>query len=178
MPHNRSDAALRDMMASELRHKASKEKLGEPDVRGAYRKELQDEMDDPSRFSKRKLEALKDGAVSTLSAAITPAVLPLGTEHASRQYKETTGKPNWSSSINEGFNMMVDHAKDSGRGIKDAIRKYKSANQDKEAVEREAEAEVKRETRGMKKGGKVKVSSASKRADGIAQRGKTRGRMV
>ena len=30
---------------------------------------------------------------------------------------------------------------------------------------------------GMKKGGKVKVSSASKRADGIAQRGKTRGKM-
>ena len=30
--------------------------------------------------------------------------------------------------------------------------------------------------RGMKKGGKV--SSASKRADGIAQRGKTRGRMI
>lgn len=29
-----------------------------------------------------------------------------------------------------------------------------------------------------KKGGKVKVSSASKRADGIAQRGKTRGKMV
>lgn len=40
-------------------------------------------------------------------------------------------------------------------------------------------------TIGMKKGGKVsstskssKVSSASKRADGIAQRGKTKGRMV
>ena len=31
---------------------------------------------------------------------------------------------------------------------------------------------------GYKKGGKVKVSSASRRADGIAQRGKTRGRMV
>lgn len=30
----------------------------------------------------------------------------------------------------------------------------------------------------FKKGGKVKVSSASKRADGIAQRGKTKGRMV
>lgn len=29
-----------------------------------------------------------------------------------------------------------------------------------------------------KKGGKVKRSSASKRADGIAQRGKTKGRMV
>jgi hypothetical protein len=41
----------------------------------------------------------------------------------------------------------------------------------------EGEAELRRESRGMKKGGMVK-SSASKRADGIAQRGKTRGRMV
>jgi hypothetical protein len=30
----------------------------------------------------------------------------------------------------------------------------------------------------MKKGGKVKMSSASKRADGCATKGKTRGRMV
>ena len=42
----------------------------------------------------------------------------------------------------------------------------------------EGEAELRRESRGMKKGGKVKMSSASKRADGIASRGKTRGRMV
>jgi hypothetical protein len=41
---------------------------------------------------------------------------------------------------------------------------------------KEAADELKRETRGMKKGGKV--SSASKRADGIAQRGKTRGTIV
>ena len=31
---------------------------------------------------------------------------------------------------------------------------------------------------GMKKGGKVKMSSASKRADGIATKGKTKGRIV
>jgi len=31
---------------------------------------------------------------------------------------------------------------------------------------------------GMKKGGRVKASSASSRADGIAQRGKTRGKIV
>ena len=37
---------------------------------------------------------------------------------------------------------------------------------------REAEAEVKRELRGKKKGGYVRA------ADGCAQRGKTRGRMV
>jgi len=34
------------------------------------------------------------------------------------------------------------------------------------------------EEMGLKKGGKVKAPSASKRADGCAQRGKTRGRMV
>ena len=33
------------------------------------------------------------------------------------------------------------------------------------------------EGKGMKKGGKVKASSASKRADGIATKGKTRGKM-
>ena len=31
---------------------------------------------------------------------------------------------------------------------------------------------------GMKKGGRVKMSSASKRADGIAMKGKTKGRIV
>lgn len=41
--------------------------------------------------------------------------------------------------------------------------------------EADSEAEERREARGMKKGG---VVSASKRADGCAQRGKTKGRMV
>jgi hypothetical protein len=50
---------------------------------------------------------------------------------------------------------------------------------DKKATQaaREAGAEERREARGMKKGGMVK-SSASKRADGIAIKGKTRGKMV
>jgi len=50
---------------------------------------------------------------------------------------------------------------------------------DKKATQaaREAGAEERREARGMKKGGSVK-SSASKRADGIAKKGKTKGRMV
>lgn len=42
----------------------------------------------------------------------------------------------------------------------------------REAVKRESDSEMQRESRGMKKGGAVR--SASKRADGIAQRGKTR----
>jgi len=45
-----------------------------------------------------------------------------------------------------------------------------------EKVQKQYEAQDKQEGRGMKAGGKV--SSASKRADGIAVKGKTRGRMV
>jgi hypothetical protein len=45
----------------------------------------------------------------------------------------------------------------------------------REAVMREAASELQRESRGMATGGKV--STASKRADGIAKRGKTKGRM-
>ena len=44
-----------------------------------------------------------------------------------------------------------------------------------DAKAKEYASELQRETRGMKKGGKV--MSASSRADGIAQRGKTRGMM-
>ena len=54
--------------------------------------------------------------------------------------------------------------------------KRKAAEEKKEQESRESAAEMKRETRGMKKGGAV--SSASKRADGCATKGKTRGRMV
>jgi hypothetical protein len=46
----------------------------------------------------------------------------------------------------------------------------------REAVMNDAASELKRESRGMKSGGKV--SSASSRADGIAQRGKTKGRVI
>jgi len=51
----------------------------------------------------------------------------------------------------------------------------KIAAGEKEEAEKAAEAERRKQS-GMKKGGKV--SSASSRADGCAQRGKTKGRMV
>ena len=54
---------------------------------------------------------------------------------------------------------------------------YKDRYKDKEE-EKEEERKAQRQaaTQGMKKGGMV--GSASKRADGCAQRGKTKGRMV
>ena len=53
----------------------------------------------------------------------------------------------------------------------------KDEEEEKRRMEEQAAAEQ-AAAQGMKKGGKVKMSTASKRADGIAQRGKTKGRMV
>jgi len=56
------------------------------------------------------------------------------------------------------------------------IRDRGIERREKEKLQKQYEDQDKQEGRGMKKGGKV--SSASKRADGCAQRGKTRGKMV
>lgn len=75
------------------------------------------------------------------------------------------------------------------KAFKDDYKKFGSVNQPEDdqrqqgsiqAASRAARNEIKRETKGMApkayaKGGSV--GSASKRADGIAQRGKTRGKM-
>ena len=55
------------------------------------------------------------------------------------------------------------------------LRDKEEVDKDAAKAAREAGAEERREARGMKKGGMV---SASKRADGCAIRGKTRGKMV
>jgi hypothetical protein len=49
--------------------------------------------------------------------------------------------------------------------------------EEKRRMEEQAAAEQ-AAAQGMKKGGKVKMSTASKRADGIATKGKTKGRIV
>jgi hypothetical protein len=55
--------------------------------------------------------------------------------------------------------------------------RYKDKEEERQAQE-QAAAEQAAAEGGMKKGGRVKVSSASKRADGCATKGKTRGKMV
>ena len=61
--------------------------------------------------------------------------------------------------------------------LKESLRKMFTPTANNPRIRRElAEGTAIRSN--MKKGGAVKASSASKRADGIAQRGKTRGRMV
>jgi hypothetical protein len=100
------------------------------------------------------------------------------------------------SKVGDFFSAGAQDLKDSAQTIGDDIHmllgtprgkmkeeylqyKYNRPAYNRDQAEKAAAAsELKRESRGMKKGGKVKVSSASKRADGIASRGKTRGRMV
>jgi hypothetical protein len=60
-----------------------------------------------------------------------------------------------------------------------AVKEHdRQKEEEKRRMEEQAAAEQAAAQGGMKKGGKVKVSSASKRADGCAVRGKTKGRMV
>ncbi len=62
--------------------------------------------------------------------------------------------------------------------VKEYDRQKGKDEEEKRRMEEQAAAEQAAAQGGMKKGGKVKLSSASKRADGCATRGKTRGRMV
>ncbi len=81
--------------------------------------------------------------------------------------------------IMSGKGLMGDIARSGMMGLAPAAISRNAYDQaEEERVAREAAAAAAREAgaKPMKKGGKV--SSASKRADGIAQRGKTRGRIV
>lgn len=74
-----------------------------------------------------------------------------------------------------GVASQIDNIRSGAEQMKSAYRKYRDASESEDAAERELEAQNRREARGMKSGGFV---SASKRADGCAQRGKTRGKIV
>ena len=69
----------------------------------------------------------------------------------------------------------TEKAEPSDRSVAKAEGSFADRQSYKRATQ-EAQADEKRKAMGMKKGGSV--GSASKRADGIATRGKTRGRMV
>ena len=75
------------------------------------------------------------------------------------------------------YNKAAEGAKDT-KPRKKAPPYSPSAAKKAQAAQRETAAEIKRETRGtVPEGRYAKGGSASSRADGIAKRGKTRGRM-
>ncbi len=69
--------------------------------------------------------------------------------------------------------VLASIANEGGKKASDRIKKERD---EEKKLQEQYEEQDKQEGRGMKKGGKV--SSASKRADGCAQRGKTRGKIV
>ena len=76
--------------------------------------------------------------------------------------------------ISDAINSFVDTATgDAGKSQDEKIKALEAEVAAGRKTKQQAQMEA-----GMKKGGKVKVSSASKRADGIAVKGKTRGRIV
>ena len=76
--------------------------------------------------------------------------------------------------VSDAINSFVDTATgDAGKSQDEKIAALEAEVAAGRKTKQQAQAEVV-----MKKGGKVKVSSASKRADGIAVKGKTRGKMV
>ena len=76
--------------------------------------------------------------------------------------------------ISDTINRVVDTVTgDAGKSQDEKIAALEAEIAAGKKTKQQAQAEA-----GMKKGGKVKVSSASKRADGIAVKGKTRGRIV
>ena len=123
------------------------------------------------RLSTRKSEGLKRAAlgvgVGPMSVALETA---LGRSGGSDKGPIGAGAEHFAGAGNRLMKATGEVADD----ISGSINQYKKAKAEEAALDRELENQTKRETRGMKKGGKV---SASSRADGAAIRGKTRGRI-
>ena len=90
-----------------------------------------------------------------------------------------SGKGGMGKAMRQGFGgiapMMIAR---SGYENEEEERRAQEQAAAEQAAAEQAAAEGGMKKGGRVKGGKVKMSTASKRADGIAQRGKTKGRMV
>jgi hypothetical protein len=79
--------------------------------------------------------------------------------------------------VSDSINSFVDNV--TGETSKKQDEKIRALEAEVAAGKKtQQQAEMEAKGTGMKKGGKVKASSASKRADGCAIKGKTKGRMV
>jgi hypothetical protein len=93
-----------------------------------------------------------------------------------------SGKKDYKNSDYHNIETYAPDFKKSGASIDESVKALEEAESEKKRESRRGDTKPPstmdkiRATIGMKKGGSV--SSASKRADGIAQRGKTKGTMV
>jgi hypothetical protein len=134
----------------------------------------------PSKVADTVKTVAKTVAQGPLGAAAT-AAKPLAdkaTNTMRETYRDLSGKvqyktPDIPSAAKTASDAVVSGAKKVGSGIADYVKNFETP-----AERRSREA---KEASGMKRGGMVNMASggmtASRRGDGIAQRGKTRGKM-
>lgn len=123
------------------------------------------------RLSTAKREGLKNAAIGTAVAPVAVALETALGRSGSNKGPIGAGADHLMGAASRASKS----AKEAADFIKHGGERYMSAKDKEEALDRELESQNRREARGMKTGGSV---SASRRADGIAQRGKTRGRYI
>jgi hypothetical protein len=124
------------------------------------------------RLSTAKREGLKDAALGTAFAPVAVALETALGRSGSNKGPIGAGADHLMGAVSRASKS----AKEAADFISSGGERYMSAKDKEEALDRELESQNRREARGMKNGGKVK--SASRRGDGIAQRGKTKGRYL
>ena len=125
------------------------------------------------RLSTNKREGLKDAAIGTALAPVAIALeTALGRSGGAGKGPIGAG----AAHLAEAPSRASKTAKEAADFISRGGERYMGAKDKEEALDRELESQNRREARGMAQGGKV--GSASKRADGIAQRGKTKGKYL
>lgn len=129
------------------------------------------------RLSKRKSEGLKQAA---MGAGLAPFVVPAETVFGGRSSGNKGPIGAGAEQLAGAGDRLVKSTKEAADSIGGGLRQYKNAKSEEADLDTELDSQTKRETRGKAKGGAVKMASGgsvSARADGIAQRGKTKGRM-
>ena len=173
-----------------------KRKMGieeDKDSEAFYRERFNRQMSKPSKYdsirpageeerlSKRKSEGLKQAA---MGVALSPLVVPVETVFGGL----SSGNK---GPIGAGVEQLAGTGDRLAKSLKETkdfigggVNQYRKAKSEEADLDTELDSQTKREARGKAKGGAVKmakggkVSSASSRADGIAQRGKTKGRYL
>jgi hypothetical protein len=113
---------------------------------------------------------------AVLSVASAPLVIPLETLTEEMPRERATPMGGAAEYLGSRGKAAAKALKNAAKNVRESFGELQGATQQEEDLDRELASQVRRETRGMKKGGAVK--SASSRADGCAKRGKTRGKMV
>ena len=124
------------------------------------------------RLSTNKREGLKDAAIGTVLAPVAIALeTALGRSGGAGKGPIGAG----AAHLSEAASRASKTAKEAADFISHGGERYMGAKDKEEALDRELESQTKRESRGKKAGGTIR--SASSRADGIASKGKTRGKI-